>query len=205
MLRRIDRRGDWRVARSLWLVAGVVAILLGCRVGTPVEDPECAPIREELAGTWRSGCLFLEVRQNDDNEDENIFFRDTLTFNGNDFTREYREFAEGDCALAGERLVVFADGGYEVSDDFGASSDGLDVCEMDFVYDEVVEEVDRDDVFEAPDTPFEVFDIVYLLPEPDENDTERRTLFLGDLEGPFIENTKEDRPVALNFEIVYER
>lgn len=205
MLRRIDQdSGAQRVNRNLWLVAAGFAILAGCRFGTQVSTPDCEPVRDELPGTWRSACLFLEVRQDEDGEDENIFFRHALTFDGNDFTREYREFAGEDCLLVAERLVVFAEGEYEVGDDFVMSSDGLDVCEVDFAYDEVTEEVDRDDVFEEPDTPLEIFDILYLLPEPGDEDPERENLFLGDLEGPFVENTEEARPDSLEFDIVYE-
>ena len=207
MLRRVSRCCCGPVSRTPWLLAvATAAVLAGCRFGTQLDDADCEPLRESLAGSWRSGCLFLGVRPNDDDEDENIFFREVLTFDGrSDFTREYREFADGDCVLEAERLVIFADGGYNIGDNFVASSDGLDVCEIDFAYDEVREEVDTDDVFEEPDTPFDIFDIVYLLPEPDDEDGQRTNLYLGDLEGPFIENAEDERPDALDFDVVYER
>jgi hypothetical protein len=193
------------VIRNLCLAAAAVMILVGCRVGLDNDEKEgdCAPVTDSLPGAWRSDCLFLEVRQNEDDEDENIFFQDLITFDGDEFTRDYREFADIDCLLAAERLVVSAEGIFNVADDLTISSEGLEVCEIDFAYDDVSEEVDEDDIFEEPDTPFDVFDILYLLPEPDGGDAEPRSLFTGDLDGPFIENDEAGRPESINFDVEY--
>jgi hypothetical protein len=180
--------------------------LAGCRVGLPPEEDECEPMRDDLPGTWRSACIFLESRQNEDEDDENIFFRDTYSFvDSNDFTREYHEFADIDCLAEAERLAVFARGTYEIGADFASSSQGLDVCGVDFDYEAVNEEVDEDDTFEEPDTPFAVFDILYLLPPEPDDDVTPGILFTGDLEGPFIENTETERPDAINLLVEYLR
>lgn len=183
--------------RRHWLAATAILTLAGCKVGVPEED-DCEPMRDDLPGIWRSACTWLEDRQNEDDEIESIFFRDTYTFvDRDDFTRDYREFADSNCLALAERLVVFAEGSYEIDDNFATSSQGLDVCAIDFDYDEVTEEEDEDDVFEAPDTPFAVFDILYLLPEPDDDITPG-TLFTGDLEGPFVENAESERPDSID-------
>lgn len=186
------------MTRRHWLLATTILALAGCQVGIPPEEDDCEPVRKDLAATWRSACTWLEDRQNEDDEIESIFFRDTYTFiDRDDFTRDYREFADSNCLALAERLAVFAEGTYAIDDDFATSSQGLDVCAIDFDYDEVTEEDDEDDVFEEPDTPFSVFDILYLLPEPDDDSTPG-TLFTGDLDGPFVENAESERPDSVD-------
>jgi hypothetical protein len=172
-----------RIAARLTLV--LVALLFsGCRWENPnaaEEEADREEVETLLQGTWESLCQFLSG-----DEEEELWGRDTYTFDGSSVVLESSEYPDSSCS--DPELEVESRGDFEVGPEVVAE-DGQQVREIDFDFTEV--EVTTGDA-EQPPLPGRRYDILSLR-------SDDSGFFLGEQDAAHDGETAEARPVTVDF------